>query len=342
MRSSPDAVLAVANTFYESIDLFDFATGELLATVSGLLAQPHELAADTDNRRLFVSHTYRHGAYGTGAEPGHEISVLDVDARAVFDVIDIRPFVAPHGVQYRASTGLVYAGVERSDAGNGVLLVDADQRTIVDHIPTDAPNTHWVAVTADGRRGYASHKDAPFISVLDLHARKAVATVPLSGGAEELDLSVDDRYLYVVTPHQTTPAQADHPPSRLVKIDTDTLNVVAEVPLQPANSAVRAGHAGAIYVSRMTPTGRPFGSAPGALHVIDGTTMTLRATIPLDRESFTIREAPDGRTVCVSNGASDTVSVVDVETLDVIRTLTVTRQDETPLPFGGTHGLAFV
>ena len=87
-------------------------------------------------------------------------------------------------------------------------------------------------------------------------------------------------------------------------------------------------------------TGRPFASEQGALNVVDGSTMTLRATIPLGRETFTVREAPGGRTVCVANSASDTISVVDTATFDVVQTLSVTPQPG-QVPIGGPHGLAF-
>jgi YVTN family beta-propeller protein len=193
--------------------------------------------------------------------------------------------------------------------------------------------------SSSGDRCYVSHKEAPFISVLNLSERTAIGTVELPGGAEEIDISGDGRYLYTATPHQTTPALDNHPQSRLVKIDIATLQVVGSAELQRANSAVRVGANGLVYVTKMTPTGRRFGSVRGALHVIDADEMTIRDTIPLDIESFTIREAPDGETVGVANGGSGTVSVIDLTALELARTLTVTPNPD--FPFSGTHGLSF-
>jgi YVTN family beta-propeller protein len=333
-------VLAAASAFYQAVDFFDWESGAHIGTLTGLIAQPHELASDNDNRRLFLTHTYRSGAYGTGAEPGHEISIIDVDSQSVADVIDIHPFIAPHGVQYNKATGLLFASVEKSDAGNGVIIIDPQSRTVLEHIPTQAENSHWVAVTQAGDRCFVTHKEAPFLSVLDVQERRVVDTVALPGGAEEVDLSCDDRFAYTPTPHQTTPAPENHAQSRLVKIDTHTLEVVASAELPRANSAVRAGAHGNVYVTQMTPTRRKFGSERGALHVLDGATMTVRGTVPLGSESFTIREAPDGASVCVANGASGTVSVVDLATLTVTRTLNIPPSRD--FPFSGTHGLSFV
>src|SRR6266446_5683581 len=144
-------VLAAASAFYQAVDFFDWESGAHIGTLTGLIAQPHELASDNDNRRLFLTHTYRSGAYGTGAEPGHEVSIIDVDSQSVADVIDIHPFIAPHGVQYNKATGLVFASVEKSDAGSGVIIIDPQSRKVLDHIPTQAENSHWVARGSDGQ-----------------------------------------------------------------------------------------------------------------------------------------------------------------------------------------------
>ena len=154
-------VLAAASAFYQAVDFFNWESGAHIGTLTGLIAQPHELASDNDNRRLFLTHTYRSGAYETGAEPGHEISIIDVDSQSLADVIDIHPFIAPHGVQYNKATALLFASVEKSDAGNGVIIIDPQSRTVLDHIPTPAENSHWVAVTKAGDRCFVTHKEAP-------------------------------------------------------------------------------------------------------------------------------------------------------------------------------------
>jgi YVTN family beta-propeller protein len=338
MNASP--VLAVANVTYCSVDFFDYSTGANLATLANLAPQPHELAVDPLGRRLFVSHTYRNGAYGTGSEQSHEITVIDSDSRSVSTVIDTHPFVAPHGLRYVPSTGLLVVSVEPSPAGRGVVLIDPDKQEVVGNIETAGLNSHWIAVSPSGTHCYVTHKDGPMLSVLNLETRTLEATVDLPGGAEEVDISPDGRYLYVVTPHQTTPAPRDHAPSCLLKIDTTTLETVAALQLTPANSAVHVGAHGLVYVTRMTPTQEVFGSARGALNIIDAETMTLRGTVELDHESFTMREAPDGQTVCVSNATSNTVSVVDLDTLELVRTLHIARRPEAP--FSGAHGLAFL
>lgn len=333
-------ILAAASVTHELIDFFDYSSGEKRGTLQNLIAQPHELASDNAARRLYLTHTYRNGPYDSGAEPGHEISVIDADSMSVVDIIDIHPFISPHDVEYNAATGLLFASVERNGAGNGVVVIDPHTNTVVDNIPTSPRNAHWLAVPESGSVCVVSHKEAPIISVIDVKSREVLGTVDLPGGAEEVDISSDGRWIFVATPHQTAPAPESHGPSRLVKIDAATLAVVGEIELPSANSAIRAGSRGNVYVSQLTPVWGTFGASSGALHVIDSDSMSLTATVQLDLESFTVREAPDGGTVCVANLGSGTVNVIDLADFRVVRTLECSRDKESPL--GGTHGLSFV
>jgi DNA-binding beta-propeller fold protein YncE len=338
--SGHPVVLAAASVSHQLIDFFDYSTGEKRGTLRDLIAQPHELTPDSAARRLYLAHTYRDGPYDSGSEPGHEISVIDVDTMSVVDVIDIHPFIAPHDVEYNPATGLLLATVERNAAGNGVVVIDPRTRSVVDNIPTSPRNAHWLAVPESGSVCAVSHKEASMISVLDLTARKVAGEVDLPGGAEEVDISADGRWIFAATPHQTAPAPESHGPSRLVKIDAATLDVVGDIELPPANSAIRAGANGNVYVAQMTPVWGKFGASNGALHIVDSDSMSLTASVPLDIESFTVREAPDGATVCVANLGSGTISVIDLTDFRVVRTLECSRDRETPI--GGTHGLSFV
>jgi DNA-binding beta-propeller fold protein YncE len=337
---APPVLLAAASVTHELVDFFDYSSGEKRGTLRNLIAQPHELTVDNATRRLYLAHTYRNGPYDSGAIPGHEISIIDVDSMSVIDVIDIHPFIAPHDVEYNPATGLLFASVERNSAGNGVVVIDPQTSSVIDNIPTSPRNAHWLAVPESGSVCVVSHKEAPMISVLDLSSRKVVGAVDLPGGAEEVDISPDGRWIFAATPHQTAPAPETHSPSRLVKIDASTLEVVGDIELPSANSALRVGNHGNVYVSQMTPVWGKMGDSRGALHIVDSDSMSLTASVQLDLESFTIREAPDGATVCVANLVSGTINVVDLAESRVIRTLECSRDKESPL--GGTHGLSFV
>jgi len=335
-------ILAVASSTQRVLDLFATDTWEHLGRVSDLIAEPHEIATDERRRLLYIVHTWRGGAYMTGNEPAYEMSVVDVDRRAVVDVIDLHPFASPHDVEYCEVDDLIYASVEANEAGNGVVIVDARTRALVGNIATPAPNSHWLAISPDGSKGYVSHKEAPLLSVLDLRARETIATVELPGGAEEVCMSADGSAVYVVTPWQTPPAKVPAGPSRVLRIDTASDRVTGEIELEPTLTAIRATSAGRVLVSQWCrgDPGPVFGGAqlPGALHIVDGATMGLLGRVELDRLSFTVRASPDGSSAYVANLGSGTLSVVDVERAELERTIDCTPHER----LGGTHGLALI
>lgn len=343
-------LLLVASQTAEKLDFFDAASLEKLGTIS-LLAQPHEMAYDPVRRLVYITHTYRDGAYGAGKPKGHEISVVDPDARTVVDVIDIAPFEAAHDVDYDPGADRIYAGVERNEAGNGLLVIDAETRQVESQIPLDAPNAHWLSLTPDGSKAYVTHKEAPFISVVDLPARRLLRKIACPGGAEEVDCSPDGRFAFVAAPaaalanseDQDGPAGDDFPPGarrpHLLKIDavSDQVAGVLECEEQPA--AVRVGPDGRVAVSEIRfPATGSVGPACGRTSIVDPDSLELLASVQLHEVPFTTRFAADGRTAYVADIMAGRVYVLDLSSYQVKATL-----DNNPgTPFGGTHGMCFV
>jgi DNA-binding beta-propeller fold protein YncE len=344
-----NAILAVASSPCKVMDFFLTNTGDHIGRVHDLLPEPHELAPDPGRRLIYVAHTYRQGGYDAGEEPAHEISVVDADALLVRDVIDISPYISPHDIEYCAASDIIYASVESNSAGNGVVLIDASSRRILGHIATPGRNSHWLSVTPDGARAFVSHKEGTVLSVLDLPRRALLDTIPVGGGAEEVDCSADGRWVYVVTPLQTRPAPTRTDSARLLKIDSHTLKITGELELEPTVVAVRAAAGDRVLVSQMYPTatgdairtmysGVGQEHVPGKLLVIDSASMSIVHSVIVDRMAFTIRVSADGSTAYVANLGAGTVSVIDLNAGCINGTLMCTPDER----HGGTHGLALL
>ncbi|HEX4093048.1 MAG TPA: YncE family protein [Trebonia sp.] len=349
-------LLLVASQSGEKLDFFDVDTLERLDTI-GLLAQPHEMAYDPVRRLVYVAHTYRAGGYNEGKPKAHEISVVDPDARRVIDVIDISPFEAAHDVDYDPGADRIYASVERNGAGNGLIVIDARTREVETSIPLDPPNAHWLSLTPDGAKAYVTHKEAPFVSVVDLRDRRLLTTIPSPGGAEEVDCSPDGRYAVVGAPMMTLVinvargglTKGSPPPGtprpRLLKIDVATDEVVGVLEFDEYQSALRVGPDGRVAVSEFRfpaadaagPAG-PAGPACGRTNIVDLDSLELLASVQLDELPFTVRFRPDGQAAYVANVKSGSVSVVDLASYRV----TATLDSNVGAPFGGTHGLCVV
>ncbi|GAA1870669.1 hypothetical protein GCM10009836_59160 [Pseudonocardia ailaonensis] len=341
-------VLLVASQFGQTLDFFDATTLEKVHTIPDLIAQPHEMAFDAGRRLAYLAHTYRAGAYNEGKPKAHEISVIDVDARAVVDVIDVSPYEAPHDVEYDPAADLIYTGVERGEAGNGILVISAASRTVVGAIPLTAPNAHWAAITPDGAKAYVAHKEAPVVSVVDLRSRTQLGEIASAGGAEEVDCSPDGRFAFVATPMMSLVVnvskgqltKAEPPPGtpspRLLKIDTATDEVVGQREFDEYLSALRVTPDGRVLVTEFR-----FGDAgpvAGRVHVVDPETLELLASVEVDELPFTTRFSADGGTAYVANLKTGSVSVIDLGTYSVRA-----RLDNNIGPgFGGSHGMALV
>lgn len=342
----------VASQFGRTLDFFDTTTLDKLHTIQDLVAQPHEMAFDAGRRLAYLAHTYRAGAYNEGKQKAHEISVVDVDGRDVVDVIDVAPFEAPHDVEYDPNADLIYTGVERGDAGNGILVISAASRTVVDVISLQAPNAHWLALTPDGTKAYVAHKEAPVLSVVDLPARRQVGEIPAPSGAEEIDCSPDGRFAFAATPmmslvvnvsqgqlNKAVPPQGTPVPG-LLKIDVATDRVVGRLEFDEYLSAVRVAPDGRVLVTefRFPTPGAPAGPVPGQVHVVDPADLGLLASVEVDELPFTTRFSTDGGTAYVANLKTGSVSVLDLD-----RYVVTGRLDNNIGPaFGGSHGMAMV
>ncbi|GAA4659677.1 hypothetical protein [Gordonia humi] len=346
--------LVVSNTMWQHLEFYDTETFEEVARIDDLIAQPHEMAFDHKRRLLYLTHTYRAGGYGEkGQEHAHELSVIDVDARKVVDVIDLRPYYGPHDVEFDVERDLIYTGVERVDGRNGVVVVDPETRTVVDSIPLEPNNSHWLGLTPDASRLFVAHKEGVQVSVVDLAAREVVGAIPVPHGTEEVDCSPDGRFAYVATPIMKVlnnvsqgamnrlPAAEGDPPTQLLKIDAATHEIVGSIDFEGIVCAVRVAPDGSVMVSEMLfpePDEEDPGEVPGQVHLIDADTMTRRFQVQAGELPFTIRFSPDGATAYVANLKSGTVTVVDVPARAVVHTI----EQHVGAKMGGSHGMAVV
>lgn len=330
-------LIAVATSTGRFLDVFDRETHEHVGRVGDLIAEPHEMVHDPGRDRLIMTHSYREGFYGGDQEKGRELSIVDLATLTVDGVIDLSPFVGPHDIEYCAATDRLYTGIERSDAGNGILVIDPSTGRVERNIPTEAPNCHWLAVSPNGERAYVSHKETEWVTVLDLTSGETIAKVPAPGGAEEIDLSPDGAFAYFATPLlRMGPGVTDVGPCVVHKLDVETNEVVATVEVGPFISALSVGD-GFVAASQIA-TGDADAPFDGVVFLVDTDEMAVVAEIPTGRGPFTSRFDPVRDQLLVTNIVSGTLAVVDLGTREVVATL-----DNNPgTEWAGTHGLALV
>ncbi|MEV0186117.1 YncE family protein [Streptomyces sp. NPDC050625] len=303
-----------------------------------MTAQPHEIAIDYAAGLLYVSHTYRSGVYTAPGEKAHEISVVDPYGREVVEVLSLDPEEAHHGLALDQDRGLLYATVEAGPAGGGaIVVIDTATRRQIDRIEVGARGPHWFAITPDGRKGYATNKADPFISVLDLVERTPAGCIPAPYGTEEIAVSPDGRLAYAAgrALHYDN-ERAGEAPATLMVIDTASDATDRQEPLDAPACPVHVATDGRVLVGLVRRDGRG-APADGQLTVLSPGGLAPFVTAPVGEVPITIRTTPAGERAFVANLRSGTLHVVDLATVTVTAVLDIDPGDPDSTP--GAHGI---
>ncbi|MGW5445127.1 YncE family protein [Streptomyces asiaticus] len=329
-------VLAVVTSSGEAIRFFDGLNYEPLGALP-VAAQPHEIAVDHTAELLYVSHTYRSGVYTDPGEKAHEISIVDPFRRELVDVIPLAPEEAPHGLALDTGRGLLYVTVEAGPVGDGaVVVLETATRRPVGRIEVGAHRPHWFAITPDGRKGYATNKADPFVSVLDLARGELAGRIPAPYGTEEVAVSPDGVHAYAAgTALHYDGGPAGRPPATLMVIDTGSDEVIHRVPLNAPGCPVHVAADGRVLVG-LVATDTAGKSVAGQLSVHGPGGLEHHFDALIGKVPITIRTTPDGARAFVANLYSGTLHVIDLNTGTVERTLDIDPGDQ------GAHGIAYL
>ena len=203
--------LIVANKGDQSVGIIDAAAGREIATIPEGGVTGHELTASPDGKTAYVP-IYGDSGVGKPGTDGSSLVAIDLGSRKVVGKLDFGHGVRPHCPVFGPNNGLLYVTTELD---NSVTIIDPHGLKIVGSIPTKQPESHMLAITHDGHRGYTANVGPGTVSVLDLAARKTLAVIPISGETQRISLSPDDHMAF--TADQTQP--------RLAVIDTSANRV---------------------------------------------------------------------------------------------------------------------
>ncbi|GAA0588587.1 YncE family protein [Streptomyces crystallinus] len=348
MQQSPRAgrdgdVLAVVSQSGPTLSFFDAATDRHIDTLD-ILAEPHEVCFDPTQRLLWCTTTYHSGYYHANGGRRTQLTVVDADTRRIVEVVDLAPEHGPHGLALDTGRSRLYVSVESSaDRPGGVVVIDTETRRPLGRIDTDAPGPHWFAIDPSGTTGYATNKEAPFVSVVDLERGVLTAKVEVPG-SEGLAVSADGSYAYVASPYAGSffgPEGGGRPETGIKVIEALTASVVDTLPTDGVVLPVHLTSTGRLLVGELRtepdPASQLGRQAPGRLTVFSADTRERLGSVEVGLFPLTITSSPDGRIGYVSCVVSSTVHVVDLETMAELSRLDIAKAGEP-----GAHGLAYV
>ena len=304
--------LLVAQKGTQSLAIVDPGSGKTLASVPEGGVTGHEVIASPDGRLAYVP-IYSNVGVGSPGSNGQILDVIDIAARKVVDRLDFGHGVRPHCPLFGPKDGLLYVTTELD---RSIALIDPKTLKIVGSIPTGQPQSHMLALSHDGRRGYTANVGPGTVSVLDIEARKVLKVIPISANTQRVAVSADDRWVF--TADQTKP--------RLVVIDTKTNEV--------RNSIVLEGTA---YGTAATGDGRwLLVTLPGQnkIAVVDLGTMQVVRSVAVGDDPQEVLIRPDSKVAYVSCMHSGQVAEIDLVNWKLTR-LIPTGKDTDGLAWAG-------
>jgi YVTN family beta-propeller protein len=306
-RGAPDAgvlsrgMLIVANKGDGTISIVDVNVGLQVATIAEDGKTGHEIAVSPDGTRAFVP-IYGSAGVGQAGTDGQLIREISLTSREIIGTVDFRKGVRPHRAVFGPENGLLYVTTELEDS---VTIINPRNLKVVGSVPTGSPQSHMLAITHDGHRGYTANVRPGSVSVLDLDENKLIATIPIAPIIQRIALSADDRWAFT----------ADQTAARLAVVDTQTNAVSSSIPLP-----------GLAFGAAATPDGRWLIAALPALSMvalIDLNSMTVSRTLNVPKAPQEVLIRPDGAVAFVSCDASGQVAAIDVNTWRLERLIAV-------------------
>jgi DNA-binding beta-propeller fold protein YncE len=302
--------LLVAQKGEQSLAIVDPVSGTVLASVPEGGTTGHEVVASPDGHLAYVP-IYGNSGVGKPGTDGANLVVIDIAAQKIVGNVDFGHGIRPHMPIFGPKDGLLYVTTELDQS---ITQIDPKTLKIVASIPTGQPQSHMLALSHDGLRGYTANVGPGTVSVLDIPNRKTLKIIPISGETQRISISPDDHWVFT----------ADQVKPQLAVIDTTSSQVAHWIPLE-----------GFGYGSAPTIDGRwllitiP---AKNKVAVIDLQSMRVVRSVDTPPDPEEVLMQPGGKVAWVSSVASHTVSELDLATWQI------TRKIETGK---GTDGVAW-
>src|SRR6266567_2389395 len=187
-----NSILLVANKGDHTLGIIDADAGRQTATVPEQGITGHEVVASPDGKLAYVP-IYGNSGVGKPGTDGSNMVVIDIAAQKIIGNLDFGHGVRPHCAVFGPKDGLLYVTTELDKT---ISVIDPHSLKIVGTIPTGQAESHMLAISPDGTRGYTANVGPGTVSVLDMKTRKNVAVITVSGQVQRISVSTDGRMVF--------------------------------------------------------------------------------------------------------------------------------------------------
>ena len=166
--SPSHGLLLVANKGNQTLGIVDPAAGREVAEIPEGGITGHEVAASPEGQTAYVP-IYGNSGVGKPGTDGRTLAVIDLASRRVLKTLDFDRPLRPHCAVFGPKNGLLYVTTELA---NSITVIDPKSLRIISSIPTGQRESHMLAITHDGERGYTANVGPGTVSAIDLVAKK--------------------------------------------------------------------------------------------------------------------------------------------------------------------------
>src|SRR4051812_5201622 len=290
-----EGTLLVANQKDHTISLIDAAAGHQVAAVAENATTGHEVTASPDGRTAYVP-IYGNSGVGKPGTDGTEMLIIDIPSQKITGKVDFGHGVRPHCPVFDTKRGVLYVTTELDKT---VSIIDPRTLKVIGSIPTEQEESHMLAISHDGKRGYTANVGPGTVSVIDLENRKHIATIPISGSTQRISISPDDKMVF--TADQKTP--------RLAVIDTATNKVKTWVKLADKGYGTASTNDGRFLLVAVP--------GPKQVAVVDLHTLEVARSIDVPGNPQEVLMRPDGKMAYVSCNVSGKIAAIDLSSWKV-------------------------
>jgi DNA-binding beta-propeller fold protein YncE len=287
--------LLVANKGDHTLGIIDTVAGRQIATIPEDGTTGHEVIASSDGKRAFVP-IYGNSGVGHAGTDGSLLRVIDLASRKIVGTVDFGKGVRPHCAMIGPKDGLLYVSTELD---NSITVIDPKSLKILHGIPTGQTESHMFCISSDNKRAFTANVGPGTVSVLDIPAKKTIATIPIAKVTQRISISPDDKWVF--TSDQTKP--------QLAVIDTSKNEVSKWIEMP-----------GIGYGSAPTPDGKFLVIAlpnKNKVAIIDLKAMAVATTMDVPKAPQESLVRPDGEEAYVSCDASKQIAVIDTKKWEV-------------------------
>ncbi len=290
--------LLVANNGENTVALLNDKTGAVLKTLpTG--EGPHEIAVSRDGRFAYIADS------GSPTKSGNTITVLDLAKREWARKFTLGEH-SPHDLRVSADGKRLWAACAPTQS---VVEVDTATGAITRIWKTGVDGGWMLAASSDDRLVFVAHLEGGGLSRIDAVSGKVTRTITPSGEMG-FDVAPGGREIWA----------ANSDTSQVSVVDTGSGEILSAFP---------SGGQGPVRL-KVTPDGQRVlvPHADKKLVVFGAASRKIVATVPLEFRPKVIAVSGDGKLAFIGHPSDDRVSVVDLTSLQVARTISTGKRPD--------------